>query len=276
MEASFWRSRILEQLVSAGTQAAVDAVVRLEEKFAQFGWIRSMRHRAQEELRRAMWVPPQPADVVRMGSVDRARYVPDAVALRRVVLDALARIAADMRGAFPLAPTLAPTLWNTSPYRLPKSENEISNELARWLRERIGGRRAIVNREVQVNAVGTTGGDRMDLLIQAESTGDRPLTVVVEVKGAWNAELMTAMSNQLVDQYLKPDLTDQGIYLVFWFSQASWDGHDDNQQRRRARATRTAAADLGALLVKQAAEVSRERGVAVTAVVIDGSLRPAD
>jgi hypothetical protein len=106
-----------------------------------------------------------------MGSVDRARYVPDAVALSRVVLEALAGIGADMRGAFPLAPAL----WNTSPYRLPKSENEISNDLARWLRERIGGRRAIVNREVEVNAIAATGGDRTDLLIQAESTGDHPL-----------------------------------------------------------------------------------------------------
>jgi hypothetical protein len=136
MEASFWRSRILEHLVSAGTQAAVNVVARLEGEFDQFGWIRRMRHRAQEELRRTMWVPPQPADVVRMGSVDRARYVPDAVALRQVVLEALAGIASDMRGAFPLAAAL----WNTSPYRLPKSENEMSNELARWLRERIGGR----------------------------------------------------------------------------------------------------------------------------------------
>lgn len=271
MEASFWRSRILELLVTAGTQAAVDAVVRLEEELDQFGWIRSRRHRAQEELRRAMWAPPQPADVVRMGSVDRARYVPDAVALRRLVLEALAGIAADTRGAFPLAPAL----WNTSPYRLPRSENEITNELARWLRDRIGGRRAIVNREVEVNAVSGTGGDRTDLLIQAESTGDRPLSVVVEVKGAWNAELMTAMPDQLVDQYLKPDLTDQGVYLVFWFAPAGWDGHDDNQKRRRARATRSGAAELEALLVRQAAEVSRERGVAVTAVVMDGSFPPA-
>jgi hypothetical protein len=63
--------------------------------------------------------------------------------------------------------------------------------------------------------------------------------------------------------------------LVFWFAQAGWDGYDDNQQRRRARATRTDAAELGALLAKQAAEVSREQGIAVTAVVIDGSLPPA-
>jgi hypothetical protein len=126
-----------------------------------------------------------------------------------------------------------------------------------------------------VNAVTATSGDRTDLLIQAESTGGPPLSVVIEVKGAWNSDLMTAMSDQLVDQYLQPDLTDQGVYLVLWFAEAGWHGHDENQKRRRARATRTGTAELDALLTKQAAEVSRERGVAVTAIVMDGSLPPA-
>jgi len=65
-------------------------------------------------------------------------------------------------------------LWNTTPYRLPKTENEISNELARWLRERIGGGRALVNREVEINAVAGTPGDRTDLLIQSAVGGYSP------------------------------------------------------------------------------------------------------
>jgi len=54
MHVSFWRSRILEQLASAGTHAAVEAMSRLEQEFDEYVWIRSMRHRAQEELRRAL------------------------------------------------------------------------------------------------------------------------------------------------------------------------------------------------------------------------------
>jgi len=100
--------------------------------------------------------------------------------------------------------------------------------------------------------------------------------VVVEVKGAWNPELMTAMSDQLVDQYLKPDVTDQGIYLVWWFAERDWDAHDDNQRRRRARATRTNVTELEELLAKQAADLSRDRSVALTVVVIDGSLPEAN
>ena len=90
MMASFCRSRILEVLVSAGTAEAVAVITALEEEFDQYGWIRGIRHRAQEQLRRLAWRPPHPADIVRMGGVDARRYVPDAVTLRTVVLDALA------------------------------------------------------------------------------------------------------------------------------------------------------------------------------------------
>ncbi len=117
MRASFSRTRILEALVAKGTQEAVAVIADIEEQHDGNGWIRRMRHRAQEEVRRAIWAPPASADVVRMGGVDDRRHVPDAPALRRLVIRELAGIADAMQGAS----SLAPFLWNTrSPHRPPR------------------------------------------------------------------------------------------------------------------------------------------------------------
>jgi hypothetical protein len=265
--AAFWRARIIDRLVLAGTPDATAAIAQLEHEFDEFGWLRRHRHRAQEQLRRVAWRPPHPAEVVRMGATDR-RYIPDTAALQRLVLGALRDIAREMRGAHPLAPAI----WNTKPHRLPKDENEISNELAKWLRVRIGGSIAAVNREVEVNARTAKGGDRPDVLVQATSVSARPLTVAIEVKGAWHHELMTAMAAQLAVKYLKPDLTDQGIYAVFWFSVDGWDAYNANERDRQRRATRVGTSELEALLDEQAQNVSREHGVAIAPIVIDGTL----
>ena len=96
--------------------------------------------------------------------------------------------------------------------------------------------------------------------------------MVIEAKGAWNQELMAAMSKQLAGKYLKPDLTDQGVYLVFWFARADWEDYNPSERRRRNRATRSDGAGLRSILTKQALEVSRSHGVAIAAIVIDGSL----
>ncbi|WCB91588.1 hypothetical protein DSM104299_00259 [Baekduia alba] len=269
MQASFWQSRIVERLVAEGTRDAVSVVAALAAKHDDNGWLRRMYHRAREELRRAVWAPPSPDAVVRLGGVDSRRHVADAPALRRIVMGALVEIAAQMRGARPLAPAL----WNTKPYRLPKDENEISNMLVEWLSARIGDDKAIINREVQVNPRSGQSADRTDILVQATAAGQGTLSVVVEVKGAWNVDVMTALGNQLAGKYLKPDLTDQGIYLVFWFAEEGWDDFGSESERnRRRRTTRETAPRMAELLEAQAHDVSMALDVTVDAFVIDASL----
>lgn len=117
-----------------------------------------------------------------------------------------------------------------------------------------------------------SGADRTDILVQARA-GDDTLTVVIEVKGAWNDDVMTAMDEQLAAKYLKPDLTDQGIYLVFWFSAAGWQDFDNvSERKRRSRATRNDCVALSILLKDQAVEVAAARGVAIDTLVIDASV----
>jgi hypothetical protein len=84
------------------------------------------------------------------------------------------------------------------------------------------------------------------------------------------------MNEQLAIKYLKPDLTDQGVYLVFWFAGDEWEDSDrESERRRRARATRSDPAELLSILTKQAIDVSTTQSVAIAAMVIDASLPPS-
>ena len=68
-------------------------------------------------------------------------------------------------------------------------------------------------------------GDRPDVLVQADATrGDslptdgpivaKRLTVAIEIKDAWNRDLMTSQRTQLATRYLPAANTDAGLYLV--------------------------------------------------------------
>jgi hypothetical protein len=80
-------------------------------------------------------------------------------------------------------------------------------------------RNIVVNREVEVRRAASGTGKRTDIYARAIH-GDLParearkLTVVIETKRCSNAELRTALGDQLVDDYLKPLGLKHGIYLV--------------------------------------------------------------
>jgi hypothetical protein len=77
---------------------------------------------------------------------------------------------------------------------------------------------------------------RTDIKVDAISNADNSrtlstITAVIETKGCWNPELMTAIRTQLVDDYLVRLAAPVGIYLVGWFDKPKWDATD----YRRAR-----------------------------------------
>jgi hypothetical protein len=59
------------------------------------------------------------------------------------------------------------------------------------------------------------------------------VTVVIEVKGCWNASIRTGLSEQLVGDYLRLNGQTHGIYLVGWFVCEQW----DNSQNKLASKT---------------------------------------
>jgi hypothetical protein len=86
------------------------------------------------------------------------------------------------------------------------------------------------------------------------SAAPTPATVVIEVKGAWSRDLMTAQRDQLAKRYLPEAQTDTGIYLVGWYPINLW---NESSARRDAAAKldrKQVEQDLG----EQAAKISRD------------------
>ncbi len=108
---------------------------------------------------------------------------------------------------------------------------------------------------------------RVDLQVRAVATedrrgdhGTRP-TVLIEVKGDWNAEVETALRTQLVDRYLRGKGLRCGLYVVFWFA---GEGSDAEERAQREALEQTLDAQARAL---------RGEGMNVLVRVIDATWR---
>jgi hypothetical protein len=209
-----WRDSILRMLENRGTPAAVEAIARIEAALPEHPWLRTIRRDAELVLRRNTWQPVPPQALLDLViSADR-RLVATTADLLDVVLDALTAIQTRLAGETPESHLL----WDTRQGR-PKPEEEISDYLRNRLHDLLVDRRVVVSREVQVRRMGRGIGERTDLRIDAVHTDTAtvtPLTVVVEVKGAWNRDLMEDLRGQLVDRYMNDIGTSHGIYLVSW------------------------------------------------------------
>ena len=96
--------------------------------------------------------------------------------------------------------------------------DNLSNLICAFLREHLAGHKPVINREVEIQPSRLDGG-RTDLLVQATDPRDaasQPLTVIIEVKGCWNPEINTGISQQLAP-YLQPRPDWAGIFLVGYF-----------------------------------------------------------
>lgn len=121
----------------------------------------------------------------------------------------------------------------------PKDEDAFSDSIARWLFEDIGpSAGVVVNREVQPRR-----GSRTDILVEAVAkvrTGDfERLTVVIEVKGCWHADVRSGMHTQLVNGYLKDLGLKSGIYVVGWFVCDRWKSITNNLKIQDLQEART-------------------------------------
>ena len=105
----------------------------------------------------------------------------------------------------------------------PVDENALSDHVQRFLKRDLVEAGIILNREVEIGRVpGAGAGTRTDIKVdairQSEKSGSfNVITAVIETKGCWNDELLTAMKSQLVDDYLVRLAAPVGIYLVGWF-----------------------------------------------------------
>jgi hypothetical protein len=79
------------------------------------------------------------------------------------------------------------------------------------------------------------------------------LSLIIEVKGNWHDQLLTAMQTQLRDRYLKDSRCRNGLYLVGWFTSPRWDEKD----YRKGKNCKMSIEDAQHLLQQQATDLSQ-------------------
>ena len=187
-------------------------------------WLRWRYRECLNTARTRLWTPYSPQTILRLVEKGIHRLIATEDDLMEVVLESLDRFEVALVGTN--NPRVA-SLWNYEGAGnrrrdfTPKDEEDLSGEIAAWLQTDLGvGRGVVLNREVQPRR-----GTRTDVLVDAISSesGVGRLTIVIEVKGCWNAEVRTALQTQLVDSYLAPNGWTHGIYLVGWYICPKWD-----------------------------------------------------
>ena len=166
-------------------------------------------------------------------------------------------------------------LWfpsGTGAYR-PREEQDLTDYVYIHLDEDLGQRAIIVNREVQIRrGAGRGSGKSTDIHVDAvvpavESERYERFYAIIEAKGNWNKDLLTAMETQLRNRYLKDLGCQFGIYLVGWFSSSNWDQSD----YRKAKCPSMSLAEARSYFEKQARDLSTD-GFNLKSYVLDLSL----
>jgi hypothetical protein len=269
---AWFRDALLDRLQHRGTQAACRALDSLIVDLPEARWLRWTAVEARRIMLHKTWLAPAPAEFLRMVRESDTRLVVSGEQLLRVIVESLGRLERELQGETPGAPDL----WDKVEKNLfrPKDENHLSNYIARHLRRDIKARGVVVNREVEIRrGEGDAQGERTDIHVDALTPGARPgaydqLSMVIEVKGCWNAKLMVDMEKQLRDRYLKDSPCRHGLYLVGWFLCPQWDADD----RRRSQVPRRGRDALLEALGTQARQLSGEE-ILLSAFVLNAALR---
>lgn len=278
-QAREFRDQILRLIAERGSQAAIETLLALREEFPERLTIASNLIRARGDFFASSWVAPTVVELSELLRDTRRRFVRSSDELAGLLSEVLTETANAL-------PHYGELLWDRIPKRfheaevqsrdevwLPKPEASLSAYVTHELMLRLEGRGLAVNREVMVrprNAFGA--GDRTDVLVEA-TVRDHPLygpiaapaVVVIEVKGAWNEDVLTDLRNQLAGQYLPAANTKTGIYLVGWYPLEEWT--DEGDPRRRAVRNLTLKR-LSESIKLQSDEVGKELTVNIVPLVI--------
>lgn len=262
-----FRRRLFNFLVETGTRDACEGVRKIVEGWARPDEIRWKLREAEQNLRQKTFPWPTPTEVLRLlDQAPRARLVRTEAELLGVIVEALGRLQVELLGETPAVADL----WNIGTSCCPKDEAALCDYIKRFLDRDLAKSGVIVNREVVIcRKVGEGGasGERTDIHVNVRvpGTGDK-LTVIIEVKGCWNAGLMTDMDAQLVDRYLHANQCRHGLYLVGWFDCPQW-------QPRSSHRHAQSLPQLAAELEEQSRLLSTAHGLTVSSLVLDAALR---
>lgn len=202
-------------LSSLGTRSSIDALHTISDRFPDRDWLKHLHNEAKQAFRKATLQPLAPAELIAYTHHENARLARSSIELMAAVLVSLQNLQKKLHGQT----LLAPFLWDLSDNGKsgrPKSEDRLSDFIKHHLENDLPA--FVIDREVQIRNLKEHGiGERTDLKIEAKDQEGRSAAVIIESKGCWNKELMTAMHSQLSNRYLRLADGACGIYLVGWF-----------------------------------------------------------
>jgi hypothetical protein len=274
-EARRFRDAVLHQLKERGTSHAVAQLERIIQSLPDLLWLKWTLTDAQETTQRRSWVPLKPCEILKVAHDHDSRIVQNGHHLLEVLIESLQRLQQRLHGETPAVVDL----WDEIKPKAfqPITENELSNYVKRHLEDDLKERGIVAGREVEIRpAIGGFKGQNTDIHVdvfsrdQAGDASER-ITVIIETKGSWNADLDNAMETQLTRRYLRNHGSPFGLYLVGWFSSPQWNAKD-TRKRRSERIQFHVAQDR---FNKQAASLSAN-GPTVKTFVLNASLLVPD
>ena len=265
--ASF-RDGLLSALQQRGNVHAVAALAELSERRPELRQVRWALLSARQNLLKRTWLPPSPMHVINLLRTSESRLIQNGEHLLDAIIESLQRWEAKLQGT----PPAAFQLWDMC---RPKSENKMSDAVTLHLRDDIGARGIIANREIVIRPGEKPAGigERTDVLVQTFRRGldGQPsdlITVTIETKGCWNVGLFSAMKSQLCDRYLLDNECRHGLYLVGWYVCPQWDTKDP----RYATTPKMTRGEVSAQLERQARGLTVD-DVVIKSLVVNSALR---
>lgn len=232
-----WRNHLLNVLDARKTVSAVAQLERIAFALPERDYLVQMWLQAKAALRGDRWRGTPPRELMRLAERADLRQIESGAQLLDVLEESLSRLEVELQGQW----RAVDGLWNEQDDgNSPKSEGHLANTIARHLRTDLAERRIVVGRELvlQIGVLGGADGLRTDIDVVAHAAPRTNRTVeeiraVIEVKGSWHTQVMTAMRSQLVEQYLDPHHIRFGLYVVGYYTCGSW--RPEARQRRSRR-----------------------------------------
>jgi len=270
-----FRNGVFQTLTRSGTLEACDAMVELMRRKPNAFWLGDILAEMRKTTHRKAWVRPSPSALMQLFAKVDKRLVRTAGELHGLVLESLRRFESELHGSSPSMELWNETTKDKQKFWQPKDEMNLSSCLKRFLERDLKEHGVIADREVQIRPrLGIDPAQLIDVLVRAvpfdeDGKSAPPVSVVVELKCAWNEGVLLDMERQLYDRYLKNSDMHFGIYAVahFWCDAWNW----ENDGRKSKSENRTAIPDLTKTLSAQAVALTSSQKL-VESMVIDARL----
>ena len=271
------RTQLISHLVGLEDADAVTALRGLEDRFAgRYAWLPLARSRAEHALRLSRWSPCSVgvvADVLGAAAARLMRSEDDVIDGIECALESYEEALGRDGGESP------EDLWNTArdATPTPKAEEHVSSKLCGAVRAYFRDYAIAADRETEIHrrkvASSSRGepGSELDILVQTPARGTvsgDAIRVPIEVKLSGNDEASTAVRAQLAERYMPQLGASHGVYVVVWMSLPR------PEELRKHHRPKWASIEAAREDLQQEAErVSKERGIHIRTIVVDGSLR---